>query len=133
MSNPRDHLNQLPTLPSQKLMLLRELIFQTASEHDLGSIEESLKWGEPSYNVYGGSPIRIDWKAKTPDHYYLYFNCSTRLVDTFRELFGEQLNFQGNRAIILEVIQPLPRDAIKTCIRLALTYHKVKHLPLLGE
>ncbi|MDK1286822.1 DUF1801 domain-containing protein [Pseudoalteromonas umbrosa] len=115
-----------------RLELLREVIFQVAHELDLGDVEESLKWGEPSYKVALGSPVRIDWKPKTPNNYFLYFHCQTKLVDTFRELYSEALEFNGNRAIVLPLTEPLPKSIIKHCLELALTYQQRKHLPLLG-
>ncbi|WP_427979588.1 DUF1801 domain-containing protein [Agarivorans sp.] len=115
-----------------RLEQLRSLVMQIASELGLGEVEESLKWGEPSYRVKTGSPVRLDWKQQSPDYYYLFFHCQTRLVDTFRELYAEELEFQGNRAIILSLSQPLPEAVIKHCLELALTYQQRKHLPLLG-
>lgn len=115
-----------------KLLELRTLIFQLAADLQLGDVEETLKWGEPSYNVKFGTSIRLDWKLKSPNNYYLFFNCNTKLVDTFKELYGDELVFQGNRAIVLNLLEQLPKQAIEHCIKLGLTYHKVKHLPLLG-
>ena len=43
-----------------KLLLVRALIFELENELGLGQVTESLKWGEPSYHVKNGSPIRID-------------------------------------------------------------------------
>ncbi|MDW1679891.1 DUF1801 domain-containing protein [Vibrio sp. Vb5029] len=115
-----------------RLEELRNLVFQIASELELGEIDESLKWGEPSYSVKTGSPLRMDWKLKSPNNYYLFFNCQTKLVDTFRELYCAELEFQGNRAIVLSLSKPLPETAIKSCLALALTYQQRKSLPLLG-
>ena len=115
-----------------RLEELRSLVFRIAVELELGSVQESLKWGEPSYSVKVGSPLRMDWKPSSPDHYYLFFHCQTKLVDTFRELYGDVLEFQGNRAIVLSLFAPLPEATIKHCLELALTYHQRKHLPLLG-
>ncbi len=115
-----------------KLGKLRSLILNVATELNLGEVEESLKWGEPSYGVKSGSPIRIDWKLKSPSNYYLFFNCQTKLVDTFRELYSEVLEFQGNRAIVLHLHNPMPEPVIRHCIELALTYQQRKQLPLLG-
>ncbi|EKD7165402.1 DUF1801 domain-containing protein [Vibrio vulnificus] len=115
-----------------RLEELRNLVFQIASELELGEIDESLKWGEPSYSVKTGSPLRMDWKLKSPNNYYLFFNCQTKLVDTFRELYGAELEFQGNRAIVLSLSKPLPETPIKSCLELALTYQQRKSLPLLG-
>lgn len=111
---------------------LRTLVFLVAEELEISPIKEELKWGEPSYSVESGSPIRLDWKLKTPNNYYLYFHCQTKLVDTFREIYGDVLTFQGNRAIVLDITGSLPEQQIRHCIELALTYQKVKHLPLLG-
>jgi hypothetical protein len=115
-----------------RLEELRGLVFLVASDLALGEVEESLKWGEPSYSVTTGSPIRMDWKLKSPNDYGLFFHCQTKLVDTFRELYSEVLDFQGNRAIVLSLSKPLPEAAVKHCIELALTYQQRKNLPLLG-
>jgi hypothetical protein len=111
---------------------LRELIFQVATELALGAVVENLKWGELSYSMKTGSPIRMDWKPKNPEHYCLFFHCQTKLVDTFRELYSDALVFEGNRAIILTINGPFPEQQLKHCITLALTYRTIKHLPLLG-
>ncbi len=122
-----------PSAIRAKLLVLRELIFQVAAaQNDIGEIEETLKWGEPSYMAKAGSTIRIDWKASSPEKYAIYFNCGTKLVDTFKELHGDKFRYQGNRAIVFEVSEELETDELKQCIALALTYHRVKHLPLLG-
>lgn len=77
-------------------------------------------------------PLRIGWKAAIPDQYALYFHCKTRLVETFRELYGDTLRFEGNRAIVFNMQDPLPLEILKHCILLALTYHRRKNKPLLG-
>ncbi|TWD32516.1 hypothetical protein FB440_12112 [Vibrio crassostreae] len=82
----KDRFEEYPLNARIRLEELRELIFKLSSDLQLGEVEESLKWGEPSYNVKTGSPIRIDWKLKSPNNYYLYFHCQTKLIDTFREL-----------------------------------------------
>lgn len=126
------HFDTYPENARARLMQLRAFIYELAEQLTSDTVEESLKWGEPSYRVKSGSPIRMDWKQKTPDHYYLFFHCQTKLVDTFRELYGEQLRFEGNRAIVLSLTQPLPEAPIRHCLTLALTYQQRKHLPLLG-
>lgn len=115
------------------LMLeLRRIIFNVAKNHDLGEVEETLKWGEPSYLVKGGSPVRMDWKPRNPDRYFLFFHCQTKLVDTFRELYPNTLVFEGNRAVVLDVKKKPPKRALQHCIELAFRYKTIKHLPLLG-
>ncbi len=124
--------NDYPQDVQPFMVQLRELIFELASELALGDVTETTKWGEPSYHVKTGSPVRMDWKLKTPNHYYLYFNCQTKLVDTFRQLYESELEFQGNRAIVMNITQPLPEKELRHCLTLALTYKRVNHLPLLG-
>ncbi|MET6757229.1 DUF1801 domain-containing protein [Pseudoalteromonas sp. NCIMB_1079] len=121
--------NNYPEIAKSKLIKLRELIYTVAQEQNLGAVEESLKWGEPSYNTINGSPIRVGSKGSSC---YLFFHCQSKLVSTFRELYSHTLTFEGNRAIVLNSEKPLPEYPVKACIKLALTYHKVKRLPLLG-
>ena len=117
----------------RRLMFLRQLIIDVASETPgIGALEETLKWGEPSYLVNGGSTVRIGWKKIKPSHYAMYFNCNTKLVDTFRELYSESFKFDGNRAIVFNQEDEVPSQALRHCVALSLQYHKLKHLPLLG-
>ena len=117
----------------QKLLALRQLIFDTAAETEgVKGVEETLKWGEPSYIAKGGSTIRMDWKSDKPDQYALYFHCKTKLVDTFREIYRDDLQFEGNRAIIIDKDNEPPIEELRHCIALSLTYHRRKKLPMLG-
>jgi len=117
----------------KKLMLLRKLVIDTASETEgVKSIEETLKWGEPSYLTKGGSTIRMDWKKSKPDQYAMYFNCKTKLVDTFKERYKDEFKYEGNRAIVFHKNDTIPINELKHCILLALTYHSIKNLPMLG-
>ena len=114
-------------------MCLRKLIFDVASKNkEIGEIEETLKWGEPSYLTEGGSTVRIDWKESSPEQYAMYFNCNTKLVSTFKEIYSEKFNFEGNRAIVFHKKDKIPTKELKHCIALSLQYHKIKHLPMLG-
>ena len=117
----------------EQLLYLRQLILETASEmNEVGEVEETLKWGEPSYITKPGSTIRIGWKESNPQQYVMYFNCRTSLTDTFRAIYGDLFNFEGNRAIVFDQKETIPVDELKHCISLALIYHRVKHLPMLG-
>jgi hypothetical protein len=102
------------------------------SEWNRGIVEESLKWGEPSFKTKYGSPIRIDWKERSPEVICLYFNCNTILVETFRSVFSNDLKFEGKRAIVLDMNHELPMAALQACIKAALEYKKRRRLPNLG-
>lgn len=111
---------------------LRALIIDTAAEAGVETLTETLKWGEPSYVAPRGSTLRLDWKPRAPDRLSLFFTCTSSLVPTFRILFADVLDLEGDRALHLALDAPLPRDALRACIRMALCYHDLKHLPLLG-
>lgn len=115
------------------LLSLRELIFDVASQDpDIGIVDETLKWSQPSYLVKHGSTIRLGTPKNQSGAYAMYFNCNSKLVDTYRELYSDRLSFEGNRAIIFTLGDAYPESAIRHCLSLALRYHTIKHQPLLG-
>jgi hypothetical protein len=117
----------------KKLLFLRQLVLDTASETEgVSAVEETLKWGEPSYVTKSGSTVRMDWKKSSPHQYAMYFHCKTKLVDTFKELYRDKFIFEGNRAIVFNEDDEIPTNELKHCISLSLTYHRRKHLPMLG-
>jgi hypothetical protein len=115
-----------PNPVKAKLLALRRLIFDTAkATKGVGALEEALKWGQPSYltpETNSGSTVRIDQVKSSPGQYAVYFHCQTDLVETFRELYPE-LNYSGNRAILLDTAKKLPEAELRHCVALALTYH----------
>lgn len=117
----------------EKMLFLKDLVIETAEETDgVDEMEITLKWGEPSFVTKSGSTLRMDWKEKAPDHYAMYFQCTSRLVDTFRMVFDHTFQYEGNRAIVFQVNQNIPVAELKECVKATLTYHKVKHLITLG-
>ena len=108
-------------------MCLRQLNFDVASRTDgVGELEETLKWGQPSYlttQTKSGSLVRIDQIKSHEGKYAMYFHCQTTLVDTFKEMYRGQLEFGGNRSIIFNEKDKLPVKALSHCISMALTYH----------
>ncbi|WP_044541007.1 DUF1801 domain-containing protein [Bradyrhizobium sp. LTSP885] len=115
-----------PAPVKTRLLALRRLIFDTAkATKGVGALEETLKWGQPSYltaETGSGSTVRIDQVKPAADQVAIYFHCQTNLVETFRELYPE-LSYSGNRAILLDVADKLPEAALRHCVALALTYH----------
>jgi hypothetical protein len=109
-----------------KLLALRKLIFDTAAKtNGVGELEETLKWGQPSYLTSGtksGSTIRIAGIRGDDMRYAVYFTCHTNLVERFRQFYRDTLRFEGNRSIVLDVKEPLPAAELGHCIALALTY-----------
>lgn len=122
-----------PVHVKKQMLQLRELVLSAALEIDgLEKLEESLKWGEPSYLTKKGSTVRMDWKEKNPEQFAIYFKCTSKLVPTFKTIYKDKFKFEGTRAIVFKLKDQIPEAELKHCISMALTYHKIKHLPLLG-
>ena len=126
-------LKSYPDFVRDKMQFLRELVLETAQEiPEVTNLEETLKWGEPSFLNKNGSTLRMDWKEKIPNHYQMYFNCTSRLVETFKLVFGDLFEYEKNRAIIFQLDQEIPVTEWKKCIKATLVYHKVKNDLTLG-
>lgn len=125
--------SKYPKEVRHQMQELRALVLEAAKEcSEVKEIEETLKWGEPSYLTKKGSTIRMDWKEKTPKQYAIYFKCTSKLVATFKAVFGDLFNYETTRAIVFKLDQEIPKSELKACITKALTYHQVKKLDLLG-
>jgi hypothetical protein len=134
-TNPRvkEIFANYPENVREKMQFLRELVIATAEEtKEIDELEETLRWGEPSFVTKHGSTLRMDWKEKSPNQFALYFQCTSRLVDTFRMVFNHKFQYEGNRAIVFQLNQKIPVLELKHCIKATLTYHQVKHLITLG-
>ena len=114
----------------KRIFNLRTLILDVAARtQGVGTLEESLKWGEPAYVTTAsksGSTIRIAWKKTKPTQYAMYFNCQTTLVDSFKTMFPTAFKFEGNRALVFEEDDEVPVAALRICVGMALTYHAKK-------
>lgn len=115
-----------------RITALRALIIETAEAAGIPVLEETLKWGEPSYLAKKGSTLRMDWKPRAPAQIGLYFKCTTTLVPTIRDVYGALFSYEKNRAIRLPLDAPWPLAELSECIRLALCYHSLKDKPHLG-
>ena len=123
----------IPENIRQPLLSIRQAIFDIVESDKIGDIEETLKWGEPSYLVKGGSTVRINRQSKSSQKFAVYFHCQTTLIETFKEIHGDLSTYEGNRAIVFNASDELPMKALKHCLSMALRYHKIKHLSLLGN
>lgn len=117
-----------PEAVQPRLLALRELILTTAEATEgVGAIEETLRWGQPSYltsETGSGSTIRIAATRPGSSHDFgMYFVCRTTLVAGFQHLFGDVFAYEGNRALLFTLDREVPVDQLRACIALALTYH----------
>ncbi len=124
--------NSYPPTIQEKLLFLRQVILETASATEgVGEIEETLKWGEPSYltpSTKSGSTIRLAWKPSQEAYYAMYFKCTANLVTAFKERYPTELTYGGTRSIIFHEDEDVPVKELTQCIVLALTYHLNKKL-----
>lgn len=124
--------DQFPEKSRQKFLKIRQLIFDVAAATDgVGELTETLRWGEPSYltqRTKSGSMIRLNIprqlrESENPEKLGVYFQCQTTLVGDFRRHHADRLQFEGNRAILIDAKAALPVRPLKDCFRTALTYH----------
>lgn len=120
-----------PAAARKRLSQIRNLIYEIAQDLDT-HVEETLKWGEPAYLPKGGSTVRLAWKASNPNVCTIFVHCQTRLVETYREIYPDAFDYEGKRAVHIPLQGKLEKGPLRHCLTLAMTYHKVKHLPLLG-
>jgi Domain of unknown function (DU1801) len=111
----------------KRMLDLRELIFDTAEKIEgVAPLVETLKWSQPAYlpsRPRTGTTIRLDAMESAEPNVAMLFHCQTALIGTFRELYGHELAFEGNRAVVLPVDKEMPHAVLRHCIALALTYH----------
>ena len=127
-----------PKEMQNKIKHLRKLILETASDieenskiQSIGNVEETLKWGEPSYltsQSKSGSTIRIAWKKVNSDKYSIFFKCTANLVPIFKEKYPDTFDYGGNRSLSFSLSDAIPETELKQCIAMALTYHRNKNL-----
>ena len=110
-----------------RLLEVRDLILETAAAIEgVGPLTETLKWGEPAYLTEAtgsGTTIRLGQSRSPERECAVLFNCRTTLVDDFRERFPGVFAYEKNRAILLDVHEPLSKAPLSTCLGMALTYH----------
>lgn len=114
-----------PPLMREGLLTVRKLIFEVAAETSgVGTLEETLKWGQPAYltpETKSGSTIRLGLPKQ--GGFALYAHCQTTIIPDFRSLFPDAFHYEGNRAVHFKEGAPLPLDPLRLLVRSALTYH----------
>ena len=126
-------INSYPEPVKSKLLEMRQLIIDCAVEDSqINKLQETLKWGEPSYISNIGSTLRFDWKSKRPEEVAMFFKCTSKIVPTIKEVFGDKFEYENNRALWFKINERLNANDLRECILMALKYHRLKKLSLLG-
>lgn len=108
-----------------KLIQLRQMIYTLAEEDEhIGTVEETLKWGVPSYQTKApksGTPVRLQW-LETKAQYGIFVHCQTTLIESFKPSCTG-LKYDKNRGILFHQNEEFPEGDIEVFLRSALTYH----------
>ena len=111
----------------ERLLELRKMILDEAARHpEIGEVQETLKWGQPSYlpvKPRTGSTIRLGCHSTKAGKVGLYFNCNSSLADDYQQLYPGVFEYEGRRAILLGLTGAFEEKPLRHCIALALTYH----------
>lgn len=108
---------------------LRVIVHRVAQQAEIGTLTETLKWGQPSWRAARprvGSTLRCDWRDTNPNRLSLYVHCQTKLVETMRSLYPKAFAYKGRRALHMPLDQPMPSEAVDHCALLTLAYHRLR-------
>ena len=110
----------------RNLLEIRSLIFaEAANLPDPADVEESLKWGEPSYRLAGrnrGKAVRINRHKSGMGKVAFFFHCRTGLIEQFREQLGDSVVFEGSRAVVLQGGPLLDADIVRHLVHQTFIY-----------
>ena len=127
-----DILNQIdrwPETAQQHLLALRALFHEVAQDAGIGPLDESLKWGQPSWRprkARMGTTLRLNWSPDAPAHLAAYVDCKTDLASQMSTRFPGQFHYAGRRAMSFALAQPMPEAALRQLALLTFTYHRAK-------
>jgi hypothetical protein len=114
-----------PAAVQPGLQRLRQMIFdQAAGLPQIGPLTEALRWGQPAYLTLAtgaGSPLRIG--VPKAGGFALYAQCQTTLIADLAAMAGTALRYEGNRAVLFDVVEDILADPVCMMIRRALTWH----------
>ena len=126
MSTLAHVLKKYPPHIQDNLEMVRRLIHEIAkTDAHIGTLEESLKWGQLSLATLrpkSGTPIRLGCH-KDQNSYSLFVSCSTKLISEFRGIHPELFEYHGTREIRIPINQAFPKGGLTLFISAALKYY----------
>ncbi len=99
---------------------MRDYLFSLAENLELNSIEESLKWNQPSYLSKNGTAVRIAEQAGRMGY---FVSCQTSIIETLKESYPDA-DYDKTRGLLIDADSPIPEVA-SSLIHAALQY-KIK-------
>ena len=116
--------------PAQRtLWYCRAVFHDIAAKAEIGPLDETLKWGQPSWRPYEprtGSTLRMDWDLKFPNRLSLFVDCKTHLAARMRDLYPDLPENDGRRHLAIALDAPLPEQALAHLADMTFTYHRAK-------
>ncbi|MFK7835058.1 MAG: hypothetical protein AB8B60_02450 [Sulfitobacter sp.] len=108
------------------LWTCRTLFHEIAEENDLGPLDETLKWGQPSWRPTRprtGSTLRMGWSAAHPDRLSFFVDCKTDLASRMRDMYPDLPQNDGRRQLGIDLGKDLPLQAVSHMAQMTLAYH----------
>ncbi len=117
-----------PAHARERLLQMRNILFEAAEATGATPLTETLKWGQPAYLPPKriGTTLRLGWSEKQPEFCAAFVHCQTNLVSQFEILFPSEFTFQGTRAILTPLSKPLNELAFFKLASMVFTYHRNK-------
>lgn len=114
-----------PKAEREMVLSLRNLIFNVAqAAPEVGLVEETLKWGQPSYltpQTKSGSTLRVG--LAKGGGVAIFAHCGTDIISTYAATFSNLDQIEGNRAVIFRSPDDINTDRLRLLVHHGLTYH----------
>jgi hypothetical protein len=113
--------------PAQSALLSCRSLFHTiATRVDIGPLDETLKWGQPSWRPIKprtGSTLRLNWSPKSPTELAIFVDCKTDLAARMQTLYPHLPANDGGRRMAIDLNSPLPETALSHLAEMTFSYH----------
>ena len=102
-------------------------VFQDAAKQaDVGTLEESLKWGQPAWRPARprtGSTLRLFWTPSRATVMQVFVDCKTDLAARMQTLYPDLCN-DGRRRLEINIADALPEQGLAHLAQMTFTYHR---------
>jgi hypothetical protein len=105
------------------LLQLRSLIYQAAADlPEAGTVEETLRWGQPAYLAAAKSGTTIRLGVHKQACFALFVHCQSRVIPDYIAAFPAWDRLDGTRAVLFGCAADIEPMRHGWLIRHALTY-----------
>ncbi len=117
----RDVFMRVPDPARSGMLYLRDKLYEIAKTIPATKgLDESLKWGQPSYVPKSGigTPLRL---GQTDEGFGLFVHCQTTVISEFASLTSN-VNIDGNRGVLFTSMDEVKGSNLEPMICHAMTY-----------